>query len=156
VFLAASPTDASAIVRLDATTGSYAILRRSLEHDVDRAYVSTPRSIAFPTDDGAVAYALYYPPTNAEYVGPAGERPPLIVKSHGGPTSQAQAGLSLDIQYWTSRGFGVVDVNYGGSSGFGRAYRERLKGRWGIVDTQDCINAARYLADQGEVDGRRL
>src|SRR5919199_1138842 len=102
------------------------------------------------------AYAIYYPPANADYTGPPGDRPPLIVESHGGPTAMTLAQLSLEVQFWTSRGFGVVDVNYGGSSGFGRAYRERLKGNWGIVDTQDCISAARYLAEQGEVDGRRL
>jgi dipeptidyl aminopeptidase/acylaminoacyl peptidase len=157
VFIAASPTEALAVVRLDAATGAREILGRSLEHAPDASYVSRPRSIAFPTEDGqATAYALYYPPTNADFVVPSGERPPLIVESHGGPTAMTQAQLSLDIQFWTSRGFGVVDVNYGGSSGFGRAYRERLNGRWGIVDTQDCISAARYLADQGEVDGRRL
>jgi dipeptidyl aminopeptidase/acylaminoacyl peptidase len=157
VFIAASPTESSAVVRLDATTGVHEILGRSLEHAPDPSYVSRPRSIAFPTADGqATAYAIYYPPTNPDYVGPVGERPPLIVESHGGPTSMTQAQLALGIQFWTSRGFGVVDVNYGGSSGFGRAYRERLNGQWGIVDTQDCISAARYLAAEGEVDGGRL
>jgi dipeptidyl aminopeptidase/acylaminoacyl peptidase len=157
VFIAASPAEAAAVVRLDTSSGAREILRRSLDKDIDAGYVSPPRSISFPTEDGkATAYALYYPPTNADYVGPAGERPPLIVESHGGPTAMTQAQLSLDIQFWTSRGFGVVDVNYGGSSGYGRTYRERLNGRWGIVDTQDCISAARYLAEQGEVDGKRL
>jgi dipeptidyl aminopeptidase/acylaminoacyl peptidase len=133
------------------------VVRRSLEHDVDPRYISRPRSIAFPTENGqATAYAIYYPPTNADFVGPSGELPPLIVESHGGPTAMTPAAMSLDIQYWTSRGFGVVDVNYGGSSGYGRPYRERLKARWGIVDTEDCISAARYLAEHGEVDGRRL
>jgi dipeptidyl aminopeptidase/acylaminoacyl peptidase len=157
VFVAASPGEAAAVIRYDISTRRIDVLRRSLDHPVDPGYVSYPRSIAFPTEGGKeTAYALYYPPTNADYVGPTGEQPPLIVESHGGPTSMAQAQLNLDILYWTSRGFGVVDVNYGGSSGFSRAYRERLKGRWGIVDTQDCISAARYLAEQGEVDGRRL
>jgi dipeptidyl aminopeptidase/acylaminoacyl peptidase len=157
VFIAASPTESLSVVRLDAATGAREILGRSLQHEPDSRYVSRPRSIAFPTDDGkATAYALYYPPTNADFAGPSGELPPLIVESHGGPTSMTQAQLTLETQFWTSRGFGVVDVNYGGSSGFGRAYRARLNGRWGIVDTQDCISAARYLANQGEVDGRRL
>jgi dipeptidyl aminopeptidase/acylaminoacyl peptidase len=157
VFIAASPTEAPAVIRLNTQTGTREVLRRSLDQEIDPAYVSRPRSIAFPTEGGAaIAYAIYYPPANADYIGPSGERPPLIVESHGGPTAMTQAQLSLDILYWTSRGFGVVDVNYGGSSGFGRAYRERLNGRWGIVDTEDCINAARYLAEQGEVDGRRL
>jgi dipeptidyl aminopeptidase/acylaminoacyl peptidase len=157
VFAAASATESAAVIRLDTATGSRMILGRSLEHAPDPDFVSRPRSIAFPTVDGSsTAYALYYPPTNPEALGPEGELPPLIVESHGGPTSMTQAALSLAVQFWTSRGFGVVDVNYGGSSGFGRAYRERLNGRWGIVDTEDCISAARYLAEQGEVDGRRL
>ena len=157
VFIAASPTESLAVVRLDVTSGKREVLGRSVEHEPDARYVSRPRSIAFPTEDGAAtAYAFYYPPTNADYVGPSGERPPLIVVSHGGPTAMTQAQLNVEIQFWTSRGFGVVDVNYGGSSGFGRAYRERLNGLWGIVDTEDCISAARYLANQGEVDGRRL
>ena len=157
VFTAASPTESSAVVRFNAASGAREILGRSLEHEPDPSYVSRPRSIAFPASDGKeTAYAIYYPPANADYTGPPGDRPPLIVESHGGPTAMTLAQLSLDIQFWTSRGFGVVDVNYGGSTGFGRAYRERLKGNWGIVDTQDCISAARYLAEQGEVDGRRL
>jgi dipeptidyl aminopeptidase/acylaminoacyl peptidase len=156
LFIAASPTEAGSVVRLHLSSGQREILGRSLEHTPDPAYVAQPRAIAFPTEGGAIAYGLYYPPTNADFRGPAGERPPLIVESHGGPTSMTQAALNLGILYWTSRGFGVVDVNYGGSSGFGRPYRERLNGRWGIVDVEDCINAARYLAEQGEVDGQRL
>lgn len=102
------------------------------------------------------AHALYYPPANKDFEAPPGARPPLIVMSHGGPTSAVYAQLSFDIQYWTSRGIGVVDVNYGGSTGYGRAYRERLRGNWGIVDTVDCINAARYLADRGDADPARI
>ena len=157
VFVAASPTEASAVIRMDATSGACEVLRRSLEAPPDSGYVSRPRAIAFPTDGGrATAYAIYYPPTNADFVGAPGELPPLIVESHGGPTSMTLAQFAMGTQYWTSRGFGVVDVNYGGSSGYGRAYRERLRGEWGIVDTQDCISAARHLAASGEVDGRRL
>jgi dipeptidyl aminopeptidase/acylaminoacyl peptidase len=159
VFIAASPTEAPAVIRLDTTTGQRQVLGRSLaEADVPPAgYISRPRPISFPTDNiRATAYAIYYPPTNADFSGASGDLPPLIVESHGGPTAMTLAQLDLGIQYWTSRGFGVVDVNYGGSSGYGRAYRERLRGQWGIVDTDDCINAARYLAAQGEVDGRRL
>ncbi|HLZ27077.1 MAG TPA: prolyl oligopeptidase family serine peptidase [Chloroflexota bacterium] len=157
VFAAASPTESLAVVRFDVDAQRHEVLGRSVEHAPDAKYVSRPRAIAFPTADGAAtAFAFYYPPTNADYVGPAGDRPPLIVVSHGGPTAMTQAQLNVELQFWTSRGFGVVDVNYGGSSGFGRAYRERLNGQWGIVDTQDCISAARYLASQGEVDGRRL
>jgi dipeptidyl aminopeptidase/acylaminoacyl peptidase len=157
LVLAGSPTEAAAIVRLNLASGNREVLRRSLAHGIDAGYISRPRSISFPTENGAAtAYAIYYPPSNAEFNGPDGERPPLIVVSHGGPTAMAQVAFSLDIQYWTSRGFGVVDVNYGGSSGYGRPYRQRLNGNWGIVDTADCIAAARYLADQGEVDGSRL
>jgi dipeptidyl aminopeptidase/acylaminoacyl peptidase len=135
------------------------VLRRSVEASEapDTRYVSRPRAIAFPTENGtATAYAIYYPPANPDFEGLPGQLPPLIVESHGGPTAMTPARLDLGIQFWTSRGFGVVDVNYGGSSGYGRAYRERLKGRWGIVDTQDCINAAKYLAGQDEADAHLL
>ena len=102
------------------------------------------------------AHALYYPPTNRDFEAPPGKRPPLIVMSHGGPTSAAYPQLSFDVQYWTSRGIAVVEVNYGGSTGYGRAYRERLRGNWGIVDTLDCINAARYLAERGDAEPARI
>lgn len=159
VFVAASPTDSAAVIRLDASTRTPEVLRRSVDvsETPDPGYISRPRAIDFPTENGAVtAYAIYYPPANPDFEGLPGQHPPLIVKSHGGPTAMTQARLDLGIQYWTSRGFGVVDVNYGGSSGYGRGYRERLKGRWGIVDTEDCINAAKYLAQQGEVDAHHL
>jgi dipeptidyl aminopeptidase/acylaminoacyl peptidase len=159
VFTAASPTEPNAVIRLDASTGECQVLGRSLQvgNVPLPAYVSVPRSIKFPTEDGkATAYAIYYPPTNAEFTGAEGEKPPLIVQSHGGPTGKTTPQLELEIQFWTSRGFGLVDVNYGGSTGYGREYRNRLRGLWGIVDTEDCINAARYLAEKGEVDGKRL
>ena len=88
---------------------------------------------------------------NPDYVAPEEERPPLIVMSHGGPTSEATTTLNLAIQFWTTRGFAVVDVNYGGSTGFGRVYRQRLNGNWGVVDTADCIAAARFLAGQRSI-----
>jgi dipeptidyl aminopeptidase/acylaminoacyl peptidase len=157
VMVAASPTRSASVVRLTPSTASNEVLGRSVEDDVDPAFVASPRPVAFPTNQGrATAYALFYPPTNPEFVGPDGDHPPLIVISHGGPTAMASSHLDLGIQFWTSRGFGVADVNYGGSSGFGRRYRERLNGMWGIVDTDDCINAARYLAGHGEVDAQRL
>jgi dipeptidyl aminopeptidase/acylaminoacyl peptidase len=156
VFTASSPVESAAVVRLDVSTGEARILQRSVEHQLDPAFVSPPRAITFPTTGGAAAYAIYYPPANADFVGPDGERPPLIVMSHGGPTAMTAAQFNTRIQFWTTRGFAVVDVNYGGSTGFGRAYRERLKGNWGIVDVDDCVNAARYLAEQGEVDRHRL
>ncbi|MET0383754.1 MAG: prolyl oligopeptidase family serine peptidase, partial [Burkholderiaceae bacterium] len=110
----------------------------------------------FPTEHGLTAHAFFYPPANPRFHGPAGERPPLIVVSHGGPTSAASSTLKLAIQFWTSRGFAVLDVNYGGSTGFGRAYRRLLSGQWGIVDVQDCVAGARFLARQGLADVDRL
>ena len=131
-------------------------LRRASAAVVDSGYLSEPRAIEFPTENGLTAHAFYYPPRNMDFEAPPGEKPPLLVKSHGGPTAAAQQSLSLSIQYWTSRGIGVLDVNYGGSTGYGRDYRDRLKGQWGIVDVDDCVNGARYLAGRGEVDGNRL
>jgi dipeptidyl aminopeptidase/acylaminoacyl peptidase len=112
--------------------------------------------IEFPTENGLSAYANYYPPTNPDFTAPPGERPPLLVMSHGGPTSAAPTLFNLSLQFWTSRGFAVVDVNYGGSTGYGRAYRERLNESWGVVDVDDCANAARYLVSRGDVDEERL
>jgi dipeptidyl aminopeptidase/acylaminoacyl peptidase len=132
------------------------VVRTSSEEPVDPAYVSQPRPVEFPTGDGAVAHGFFYPPANPEFEAPEGELPPLIVESHGGPTSHATPALSREFLYWTSRGIGVVDVNYRGSSGFGREYRNELRGTWGVVDTEDCVNAALFLAGQGEADGARL
>ena len=102
------------------------------------AYLTRPESLRFPTSGGETAFALFYPPHNADYAAPAGEKPPLLVKCHGGPTAAASSALNLGTQFWTSRGIAVLDVNYGGSTGFGRAYRERLDGNWGVVDVEDC------------------
>ena len=156
VFAAGSPARPVSIQRLDLADNSTVSLRRASATSVDPGYLSTPRAIEFPTEEGLTAHAFYYPPRNQDYQAPEGEKPPLLVKSHGGPTSATSVSLSLSIQYWTSRGIGVLDVNYGGSTGYGREYRDRLKGRWGIVDVDDCINGARYLVDQGEADGSRL
>ena len=156
VFRGGSPIDVAAIVRLDLSSGSYEILRRSNELIVDSSYFSVPRAIEFPTEAGLTAHGFFYPPQNPDYRAPSDERPPLIVKSHGGPTSAASTALSLSVQYWTSRGFAVLDVNYGGSTGYGRQYRERLNNKWGIVDVDDCVNGARYLVKKGEVDADRL
>ena len=155
-FLAGSPTDTVQIVLLDITTGERIVLRRSSALTVDEGWVSIPETIAFPTEGGLTAYGIFYRPRNAEYVAPAGELPPLRVMIHGGPTAQSYAVFSPSIQFWTSRGFAVLDVNYGGSTGYGRAYRDRLKGQWGVVDLDDCVNGARYLAQQGLVDGNKL
>lgn len=156
VMRAGSPADAASIVEFDLEKRTFEILRRSSSLQVDAAYISTPRAVEFPTEAGLTAYGFFYPPKNRDYRAPEGERPPLLVESHGGPTSSAATAMTLGIQYWTSRGIAVLDVNYGGSTGFGRVYRERLKGKWGIVDVDDCANGARYLVDQGEVDGDRL
>jgi dipeptidyl aminopeptidase/acylaminoacyl peptidase len=119
-------------------------------------YLTKVEALEFPTTDGRTAFGLFYPPHNPDYAAPEGERPPLLVKCHGGPTSAASSALSLSTQYWTSRGIAVLDVNYGGSTGFGRAYRDRLRGTWGIVDVDDCSNGAKFLIDRGLVDGERV
>ena len=156
VFRGGSPTDVAAIVKFDLATSQFETLRKSNDLEVYPRYFSVPRAIEFPTEGGLTAHGFFYPPQNPDYRAPDNEKPPLIVKSHGGPTSAASTALSLSIQYWTSRGFAVLDVNYGGSTGYGRQYRERLNRKWGIVDVDDCVNGARYLAERGEVDGNRL
>jgi dipeptidyl aminopeptidase/acylaminoacyl peptidase len=155
-FAASSPESEGAVVLYDVERGETEIVRSASEEPVDPAYVSRPRPVEFPTGDGEVAYGFYYPPTNPEFEAPEGELPPLIVESHGGPTSHATPALDREFLYWTSRGIGVVDVNYRGSSGYGREYRNKLRGTWGVVDTEDCVNAARFLAEEGEADGGRL
>ncbi len=155
-FMAGSAAQATTLYLLDLTTQDLTPIRSSTSLDLDPRYLSQPEPIAFPTTDNLTAYALYYPPTNPDYIASPGEKPPLLVKSHGGPTAATRVGLNLTIQYWTSRGFGVLDVNYGGSTGYGRAYRERLKGQWGIVDVADCANGARYMVKRGDADGDRL
>lgn len=156
VFSAGSPTEAACIVALDLASQQLTVLRRSSAIEIDTGYLSRPQVLEFPTEHGRTAHALFYPPYNQDYTAPADERPPLVVKSHGGPTAAAGSTLSLASQYWTSRGIAVLDVNYGGSTGYGRAYRQRLNGQWGIVDVDDCVNGARYLVEQGWVDGQRL
>jgi dipeptidyl aminopeptidase/acylaminoacyl peptidase len=156
VFIGASTAEATSIVSLDLIAEKLEVLRRSRESAVDEAYIAPARAIAFPTEEGLTAHGYFYAPRNRDYGAPADEKPPLIVMSHGGPTSSSSASLKYSIQYWTSRGIAVLDVNYGGSSGYGRAYRERLNGQWGIVDVDDCVNGGRYVAERGEVDGNRL
>lgn len=156
VFLAASPTEPGAVVQLKLDTGEFETLRRSSEMVIDPGYISPPQSIEFPTENGLTAHAFFYPPKNCDYCAPPGELPPLLVGSHGGPTGAARSALDLGTQFWTSRGFAVLDVNYGGSTGYGRAYWERLNGQWGVVDVDDCSNAARYLVEQGLADGDRV
>ena len=131
-------------------------LARSAPEDPDPAFVSRGEAISFPTGGGRTAHAWFYAPRNPDFIAPEGERPPLIVRSHGGPTGASDNGYSSSIQYWTTRGFAVVDVNYGGSSGYGRAFRRQLDGQWGVVDVDDCCAAATWLADTGRVDADRL
>lgn len=156
VFIGASATEASAIVALDLATRETTVLRRSRANAIDDGYISGAQAIEFPTAGGLTAHAYFYPPRNRDYVAPAADKPPLVVISHGGPTSSSSASLKYSIQYWTSRGIAVLDVNYGGSSGYGRAYRERLNGNWGIIDVDDCANGARCLAERGLIDGNRM
>jgi dipeptidyl aminopeptidase/acylaminoacyl peptidase len=156
LLVAGSATLPSQIVRLDATTGSFEVVRSSLELPVDTESFSIPEPIEFSTAGGLTAHALHYRPVNPGYTAEIGDLPPLIVMSHGGPTANTTSLFSLELQFWTTRGFAVVDVNYGGSTGYGRAYRERLNGMWGVVDLQDCVNAARYLVEHGEADPQRL
>jgi dipeptidyl aminopeptidase/acylaminoacyl peptidase len=156
VLLGGTPRTPDAIVRIDIATGTREVLRHSSTVAFDAAYLSKPEPIDFPTDNGSVAHAFVYPPANPLFTSQPGERPPLIVFCHGGPTGAATGRLNLEVQYWTSRGFAVADVNYGGSASYGRAYRERLRGRWGVVDVRDCENAARFLAARGDVDPGRL
>lgn len=156
VFIGGSFQESSAVIKLNLKTNSTTILKKSSNLEIDSDYISIPELITFPTTGDLTAYAWYYPPKNKDYLAPEGELPPLLVKSHGGPTAAANASLSLRVQYWTSRGFAYVDVNYGGSTGFGREYRQRLDKNWGIVDVADCVNVAKYLVQEGKVDGKRL
>jgi dipeptidyl aminopeptidase/acylaminoacyl peptidase len=155
-FVAGGLTEAAAVRLLEPHSGRCEAVRRTDELALDPRHIATPEPTEFPTSHGRTAHAFYYAPRNAHFRAPQGERPPLLVLSHGGPTAIASCELSLKVQFWTSRGFAVVDVNYGGSTGFGRGYRERLKGAWGVVDTEDCICAARWLVERGLADGRRL
>ena len=154
-FIGGSPTEARSVVRLPLDTLTPEVLRPATTDRIDPAWISVPEAITFQSS-GLDVHAFYYPPTNPDVAAPAGEKPPLLVLSHGGPTDQAPDVFEPRTQFWTSRGFAVVDVNYGGSSGFGRAYRERLNGTWGIVDVEDCVNAALYLVETGRVDVNRL
>jgi dipeptidyl aminopeptidase/acylaminoacyl peptidase len=154
-FIGGSPTDTRSVVRLSLDTMQTEVLRTATTDRIEREWVSVPEAITFQSNNADV-HAFYYAPRNPDVVPAEDEKPPLLVLSHGGPTDQSTDVLEPRIQFWTSRGFAVVDVNYGGSSGFGRAYRDRLKGQWGIVDVDDCVNAARHLVETGRADGNRL
>ena len=156
VFLGASTTGPSALVRLDLETLETTEIRRSSSVEIDAGYISKPEVISFPTTGGFNAYGIYYRPKNKDFEAEVTERPPLLVKTHGGPTAAASSAFNPAIQYWTSRGFAVLDVNYGGSTGYGRAYRNRLLKQWGIVDVDDACNGALHLVEQGKADKERL
>jgi dipeptidyl aminopeptidase/acylaminoacyl peptidase len=156
VFAAGSPTQPASLVQLDLDTREPEVLYCTSDAVVDERYLSIPRAIEYVTEHSLTAHAFYYPPKNPEYVSPEGERPPLLVNVHQGPTMATWTTYRLDIQYWTSRGFAVLDVNYSGSTGYGRQYRDRMQGMWGVVDVEDCINGARHLVENGEVDSDRL
>ena len=155
-FVAGGPAEAMSLVIWEPSTDRTETVRRSHLPDVDVGYLSAPSPVEFPTGDGKTAHAFYYPPANRDYSAPAGDKPPLLIKSHGGPTAAASTALDLGIQFWTSRGFAVADVNYGGSTGYGTEYRRRLNGAWGVVDVEDCVSAALYLAERGYADPERL
>src|SRR3954454_24439152 len=160
VFRAGAADRPASIVTLDLGSGRHTVLKQGTDI-LERAhlhladYLTKAESVEFPTTDEETAFGLFYPPHNPDYAGPAGERPPLLVKCHGGPTSAASSTLNMGIQFWTSRGIAVLDVNYRGSTGFGRAYRDRLQLNWGVIDVDDCVAGARFLAAQGRVDGER-
>ena len=156
VFIGGSPSQFSSVAKLDLTTQHFYIICRSCDVELALECVSIPQIIKFPTVDGLISYAFFYAPRSACQIASESELPPLIVVSHGGPTGATSNTLSLNLQYWTSRGFAVLDVNYGGSTGYGRVYRERLNNQWGVVDVEDCINGAKFLVDQGQVDSNRI
>ncbi|TMI55002.1 S9 family peptidase, partial [Candidatus Bathyarchaeota archaeon] len=156
VFVGGSPTEAESIVQTDLRTPKLTVLRRSRNVTVDNRYLSIPRHVEFQTTNGLTAHSFYYPAKNPDYSAPASEKPPLIAICHGGPTGQTSTALRYSIQYWTSRGIAVLDVDYRGSTGYGRPYRERLNGQWGVVDVDDCVNGARHLIQNGEVDRNRV
>jgi dipeptidyl aminopeptidase/acylaminoacyl peptidase len=162
VVVAGSPVAEPGVHRIDLSgaTPRVETLRAPRDLGLGTDQISVPEAVRFPSVDGAgesrTGRALFYPPVNPRFQGPEGERPPLLVVIHGGPTSKASPVLAVGVQYWTSRGFAVVDVDYGGSSGYGRPYRELLRGQWGVVDVADCLAAARALADRGRADPGRL
>ncbi len=155
-FIAGSAAEPAAVVELDLAGAPPRVLRRSSSLTVDPGYISPPEAIDYPSAGGWTAHAFFYTPRNCDFAGPDGDKPPLIVVIHGGPTSSRSSALNLSIQYWTSRGFAVVDVNYRGSTGYGRAYRDALRDQWGVADIEDCEYAVRYLAGRGDIDPERV
>jgi len=155
-LIGASPTRAPAVGVLDLADGSFRPVREAFRHGLGADWIAVPEAVEFATGQGERAHAFLYRPTNPRCQAPPQARPPLLVKSHGGPTSASSSALDLAVQFWTSRGFALLDVNYRGSSGFGRGYRDRLRGEWGVVDVEDCVAAARFAAGEGAADPQRL
>jgi dipeptidyl aminopeptidase/acylaminoacyl peptidase len=156
VFEAGSPVRPMSVLELDLASNQLTVLQTSTRANIASGFLSLPEPIEYPTENEATAHAFYYPPKNSDFTAPPGEKPPLLVTCHGGPTGAATMDLDLWTQYWTSRGIAVLDVNYGGSTGYGRDYRERLMGEWGVVDVDDSTNGALFLAGRGDVDNNRL
>lgn len=154
-FIAGTPAAPTAVVYTDLRLGRTEAVRLATQRNVAAGYLSKPEPVDFPVPGGR-AFGLFYRPANRHFSAPEGDKPPLVVKAHSGPTTAASASMRLDIQYYTSRGIAVLDVNYGGSTGFGRPFRERLYGRWGEADVDDCCAGARFLAERGDVDGKRM
>lgn len=155
-FIGASPIDFESIVSLNLKNNESKILKKSNNIKIDLGYISIPKNIEFLSENNKSSFMIYYPPKNKDFSALKSDKPPLIVKCHGGPTGQSKSILNLEIQFWTSRGFAVADVNYTGSTGYGREYRQRLYGNWGILDLNDCVNAALYLAKNNLVDQNKM
>ncbi len=155
-FFAGSPTQPLSLIRLDLKTRQYQIVKESVARTLDEKWISVPEGVAFQTRHEDISYGFYYPPTNPDFKAPEGELPPLIVKCHGGPTAHVQPVFSMETQFWTSRGFAFLDMNYSGSSGYGRIYRKRLEYMWGIRDVEDSIDGALFLVEQRLADPKKL
>jgi dipeptidyl aminopeptidase/acylaminoacyl peptidase len=155
-FIGGSPNESESVVQLSLDSAHVQVLCRSREASTDTRYVSISQAIDFPSDNGLTCHAFFYRPHNDDYSAPENDKPPLSILCHGGPTGSTSTTLNPLIQYWTSRGFAVLDVNYRGSTGYGRSYRHLLEGQWGIADVNDCLNGARFLIEAGFVDGDRV
>ena len=156
-FIGGSPTAPSAVMRMTLAAMEPEVLRRSVSEPIDPAWISTPEAVTFTAGaDRRQVHAFHYPPHNPDFQAPNGARPPLLVLTHGGPTGATEAVLDSEVQFWTSRGFAVLDVNYSGSTGYGRAYRDRLKGQWGVVDVEDVVAGAEAMVAAGKADVDRL
>jgi dipeptidyl aminopeptidase/acylaminoacyl peptidase len=156
IFLAGSYFEDKSIYKYDFAKKKTTLLVHNVHPHLDKEYISEGQFLSYPSAKGRIAHAFYYPPKNKDFVAPEGTFPPLVVMSHGGPTTATNPTFDLKIQYWTSRGIAVLDVDYGGSTGYGRLYADALKNNWGIVDVEDCEAGALYLVDQKKADPKKL